>query len=156
MQRIGDDDAEPDAVVKDTAYKSDIQTQLKAASKSTKKEGINISSGGFIIWLDFTRKTVKSNDFLLERPKLLPNLERIGDELKCSAKDEDEEDDNDEEGKTVKRSVINQRAPAIKKLITTAKEIAAVCKSMLRAVQQRIVIVSRRSNNIPGKYLIIF
>jgi len=159
LQRIGDEDAEADDIVKDTAFKADIQAQLNKAAKPS-KTGASIC-GGFILWLDFTRKTVDSNDFLLERPSLLPSLEKFEAAAAVLIDDDDDEDDGeavvtsggDENGdrKSKKKGSINPRAPSAQKLFANAKDIAAVSRTMLKDVKRQVLNVS--IGKIPGIYV---
>ena len=65
-QRVGEEDAEPNAVLVDSVHKADIQKTM--VSTSTQKSG-------FILWLDFDRDSAADVEVLLKRPPLLLKLD---------------------------------------------------------------------------------
>ena len=131
LQRLGGEDEGAIATPNDTAFKRDIQATMIASATS---------AFGFMIWLDFTRKSVMDNDFLLQRPDILPNLSALEDVVN---------EINEDAGP------VNERAPVSTKLVKYAQEIASVARKMLDNVRHGIVTVAdeRDERPIHGKIL---
>ena len=117
-QRIGEEDLDTDAVISDQVFKDEIQNMMRKSSGLT---------SGFILWLDFTRKSLTGNDFLLQRPVMLPKL----DNIRALA---DVDNDEDEE--------VNPRAPVSAKLALHARKIASVARKQLTSVDKKTIEVA--------------
>ena len=125
-QKIGDEEAEVDAVLDHNHYKRDIQMKMIHASTASR---------GFILWLDFERSnSLVDNARLLQRPPLLPKLDGI------------QVVDKDLEHLEV---TVNSRASASAKLIAYARTITAVARKTLADVDSGNILKAHSSDNRP-------
>ena len=128
-QSIGGEDEPIAGVTLELTFKNELQKKMIDSSTSF---------SGFMMWLDFTRDSVTSNEFLLCRPELLPKLDAIQEVV-----DEMNED----------AEPVNENAPVSTKLVKHAQTIASVARNMLGCVKSGIVTVAPESDkrHIYGK-----
>ena len=94
------------------------------------------STSGFIIWLDFTRKTVTENEFLLKRPNLLPLLPP--DCMQVVDSDAEAVDQTS-----------SKSSSSLSKIVKNAQDIAAVCRKVLSNVENNVISVAEATDRRP-------